>query len=107
MFRLRPAPPVAEMPSVILRCWRIFQTDDDDVFFAGLLHDHKVRVSSEVVEFDPELQRGVTQSGRIYYLNGHPGTDRYVLAAWQQVAMARGIEICSDVTSWYARKTLQ
>lgn len=43
------------------------------------------RVSSEIMEFDPLLMRGVTASGRVYELEGPSGRSMdadYVWGAW-------------------------
>jgi hypothetical protein len=65
---------VEEKPSVALVMWKIFEVDEETRHFVGAdSSDFTGRVSSAVVAFDASTMRGVTQSGRVYELQGNPG----------------------------------
>jgi hypothetical protein len=84
----KPAP-VEEVPSVVLRDWKVIELPEGDRHFVGWdIAGWQGRVSSKIVQFDKELMRGVTQSGRCYQLLGASGKDPdadYTLNCWQKV----------------------
>jgi hypothetical protein len=81
--------PVADRPFRTLVCWSIYQLPSDGnpnqwerhcVGYA--VEDGHGQVSSAIQEFDPTTARGVTQSGRIYQLEGPPGNKGNATYAW-------------------------
>lgn len=63
--------PVEGEPQIHLTDWSIKHTNDGD-YFVGT-HNYAGRVSTRIVTFDEEAQKGVTTSGRVYQLYGAPG----------------------------------
>jgi hypothetical protein len=59
-------------PSVSLWNWTIKHTDKGD-YFVGTEGCSQGRVSTRIVDFDPEKNVGRTESGRIYQLLGDEG----------------------------------
>jgi hypothetical protein len=84
----KPAP-VEEVPSVVLRDWKVIELSNGDRHFVGWdIAGFQGRVSSKIVQFDKEFMRGVTRSGRCYQLDKFPGDDPdagYVLQAWLKI----------------------
>jgi hypothetical protein len=67
------APPVTEQPIVNLQAWRVIQMGND-VFLVGLTRETgKVRATSPVQSLTPD-RTAVTSSGRVYHLEGPPGS---------------------------------
>ena len=65
---------VSDEPQIKLIHWDIKQDTAGNGYFVGTRADNgRGRVSTAIVEFDPERRRGRTQSGRIYELQGAPG----------------------------------
>lgn len=74
--------PVTAEPSVHLTQWSIRHTNDGD-YFVGI-HNYAGRVSTKVVTFDQETQKGVTTSGRVYQLSGPPGKSGDAEYTWER-----------------------
>ncbi|WP_322005163.1 BPSL0761 family protein [Paraburkholderia tropica] len=92
--------PVAEEPSVTLRSWRIFQTNDGSRHFVGEdARDGSGRVSSEIVVFDCERLRGTTVSGRVYQLVDCTGLSLQADYVWERWCSVNGVESSTDVSS--------
>lgn len=81
--------PVDEVPEIVLRQWRVMELKDGDRHFVGYnVTEGEGRVSSKIVTYDPVTKRGVTQSGRVYQLDGSPGYNGdaiYVWNKWQAI----------------------
>lgn len=78
---------IEETPEIILDQWSVRELFDGDRHFVGVnLTEHREgRVSSKIMEFDPQTMCGRTRSGRIYKLVGYPGNNsdaEYVWNAW-------------------------
>ena len=90
---VRDAASIADEPSEHLAHWRIVMMPNGERHFCGIRQNGTtVRVSSAIVEYWPALQRGITQSGRVYQLEGPAGDPdalRLGLAVW---CRANGIE---------------
>ena len=68
--------PITREPEVRLSNWQIVEIDAGTWHFVGFnIRLREGRVSSAIVTFDPEARTGVTRSGRVYKLEGEPGTD--------------------------------
>lgn len=93
--------PVTEEPNLRLRAWSIRRVKKDghchfvgynDAFQEG-------RVSSHIVEFDPERLRGVTRSGRVYQLSpGMAGTNGDAEYVWSRWCAINGVT--NDEEGW-------
>lgn len=83
------ASPVAEVASVQLVRWRVYETSAGDRHFAGRnVQRGTGRVSTAIVAFDAATQCGRTESGRVYELVGRPGRDTdgdYVWGRWLKI----------------------
>ncbi len=83
---------VADEPELRLISWSIRQDTTGARYFVGVrADDYTGRVSTRIVEFDPETRRGRTASGRIYELLGPPGVDREAEYVWDRVVFLNGI----------------
>ena len=112
MVVYRPAP-VSDDPEVTLRHWAIIEmSDTKDRHFVGYnIGTRDGRVSSKIVSFDPKTMTGKTRSGRVYKLEGPPGSDgdaEYVLRIWIQnnwgACFTRHEGVPSDWESGYEQK---
>jgi hypothetical protein len=92
-------------PEIRLIDWRIMETDRNERHFIGArLDDGSGRVSTAIVEFDPDGMIGVSQSGRVYRLVGPPGWNEnadYVWSAWRAV---NRVACYADVTDSALRR---
>ena len=78
----RSAATITEEPREHLQQWRIFTLANGDRHLCGVrANGSTVRVSSKLVLFDAESKNGMTQSGRIYQLDGPPGDETKLRAA--------------------------
>jgi hypothetical protein len=80
---------IEDQPSVSLWNWTIKHTDKGD-YFVGTEGVGSGRVSTRIVEFDPDKRVGRTASGRIYQLLGDEGegyssNGEYVWGHYKQV----------------------
>lgn len=86
----------SEQPVTTLINWQVFDVPDDNPakgctrHFIGLALESRKegRVSSPIKEFDASKGEGRSQSGRIYRLQGMPGTHpdaHYVWHTWQHI----------------------
>ena len=82
---------IEDQPEVTLRYWKVIEVEGKDPEYFGRhfvgwnVEDQEGRVSSKIVAFDAKTMRGVTDSGRVYQLEGKPGSHpdaEYVLRAW-------------------------
>lgn len=104
--------PVAEQPDYVLQSWQVYELPSLD----GEGMDHHFvgrggygfdpgRVSSRIVEFDPEQMVGITRSGRRYQLQGppgHSGDGNYVFDRWLKMFEVDTSKV-TDVTEQYTR----
>lgn len=80
---------VTDVPEVRLIQWLIKECERRDGqrtrHFIGYDADGREgRVSSSIVEFDPECKRARTSSGRVYALEGPAGHNRDADYVWEQ-----------------------
>ena len=96
--------PIEEAPEVVLSQWTVYQLPDGDHHFVGYnLLEGAGRVSSKIVAFNKDTMIGTTRSGRIYKLQGEPGTSMqavYVWNAWLNFNDIAG-PLCTDVSDQY------
>ncbi|ANB76322.1 hypothetical protein AYM40_29180 [Paraburkholderia phytofirmans OLGA172] len=98
-MEIRNARPVSEVPQVTLVRWRIMRTETGKMYFVGARADKETaRVSSPIISFDPDRRRGVTQSKRIYQLEGEPDFDHQAEGLWKEWCVARKIFRYEDIT---------
>jgi len=93
---------VEQEPQTRLLQWRVMLVQDKDIHFVGRA-DWEGRVCSAVQTYDPETKRGVTRSGRIYELLGHPGYNGDAMYVWGRWMSMNGLteEDVKDVTDQY------
>lgn len=99
--------PVETAPVVILTRWMVFSVPSPDGkgrdrHFNGY-NQTEGRVSSKIVDFDPEKMLGTTRSGRKYRLYGPPGFSQdahYVLGQWLEINKVDVADL-EDVTDEY------
>ncbi|NMM06963.1 hypothetical protein [Polaromonas sp.] len=86
--------PVSERPEVVLIDWHVFEVNlpcsaERTRHFAGQnTTDCEGRVSSAIVTFDGATARGITQSGRVYQLQGSTcltGDGEYTWNRWKSI----------------------
>lgn len=71
--------PIDDEPEIVLSNWTVFEVtselwSESTRHFVGYNNlDREGRVSSAIVQFDPEKAIGVTRSGRVYHLQGAQG----------------------------------
>lgn len=82
------AAPVSEKPFVVLVDWHVFEVQlpgraERTRHFAGTKAlDGHGKASTAIIAFDPVAGRGVTESGRVYQLEGSAGVEVNVACAW-------------------------
>lgn len=90
---LRDAAPLSAEPRECLTDWRIVTLANGDRHFSGYrANGTTVRVSSKIVLFDAEGKTGMTQSGRIYQLEGPPGNGHAMQVAIAVWCLNHGID---------------
>ena len=83
-------------PMVILSNWSIMELNDGSRHFVGynvLLKEG--RVSSAIQTFDKNTMSGITNSGRVYKLDGSAGCNNDAHYVWQQWCNINSIDINS------------
>lgn len=84
---------------VVLELWCIRETDSGTRHFVGYnIVDGDGRVSTPIVEFDPEMGSGVTSSGSRYQLVGRAGQNRDAEYIWALATKAWNITSWTDIT---------
>lgn len=94
--------PIADEPTCTLTSWSVLETERHERHLCGYaLERREGRVTSAIVAFDPKTASATTTSGRIYRLEGRPGTDsdaEYVKARWLRVnASAEHRDVTTEV----------
>lgn len=86
--------PVSQRPEIVLTDWHVFEVQLPDRaqrtrHFAGQnVTDSEGRASSAILTFDPETGRGITESGRVYQLQGRTGftgDGEYTWGRWKSI----------------------
>ena len=99
-----PIASVAECPEIMLQLWQIFevqfpQKPNRTRHFVGFsVRERAGQVSSAIQQFDPQTMRGVTESGRVYQLQGPPGWDADADHTWRRWKSICGITNEVEVT---------
>jgi hypothetical protein len=84
---------VEQLPEVRLIAWQIKRGNFGEKHFCGqCVETGAGRVSSPIVSYDEEAQRGVTRSGRIYRLVGLPAHDVEAELTWRLYRDANWID---------------
>jgi hypothetical protein len=96
--------PVDEQPELTLGCWSVRQLPNKERHFVGWCQENREgRVSSAIVEFDPQTKRGRTKSGRVYELSGRPGRDGDAEYVWERWLRINSESAWTDVTAEVAK----
>jgi len=97
--------PVSDKPRVVLVDWHVFEVQlpnraERTRHFAGTkAQDGHGKASTAIVSFGPVARRGVTESGRVYELEGSAGLEVNVAAAWDAwIRVNRATDVV-DVTA--------
>ena len=93
--------PVDDEPEIILGSWSVRELPDGDRHFVGYNYSHggEGRVSSQILEFDPETLKGRTRSGRVYQLEQHgAGINLDAEYVWNQWKVINRVEDYKDIT---------
>ena len=104
----RPAD-VTQEPETRLQQWQVYQVwanasyPKDSIHFVGHTGGYhgEGRVCSAVQTYDKERHRGVTKSGRVYELVGHPGHNRDADYVWNRWLGLMGDPEFTEVTNQY------
>ncbi len=90
-------------PEITLTHWRIYEADDNKGRHLVGWHvdGREGRVSSAIQSFDPATKMVVTRSGRVYHLQGEPGTNNDAEHVWSVFRFGNGIDAFTDVTQDY------
>lgn len=95
-----PIRPVNDQPTLTLNRWSIFKLPGGDRHFVGWAVENLAgRVSSRIDEFDVKSMRGVSATGRVYKLEGNPGTNSDAEYAWSLWRRIHTVETFVDVSS--------
>lgn len=98
---------VETTPSIVMINWKVYEVaspywDGTSRHFVGYNKTEKAgRVSSEINSFDQDSMRGWTRSGRIYQLEGDPGTDEDAEYVWERWQKINDVISFNDVTEEY------
>ena len=100
---LNQSKPVEVDPDSVLTDYGVFHADDGDHFSGVRAIDGKGRISTPIVEWDPESRVGTTQSGRRYQLSGEPDGGHVPAGLWRIWCAAHGVpeHATEDVTDKY------
>jgi hypothetical protein len=91
---------VDAQPELTLVRWKIYETENRERHFVGwAVENDEGRVSSAIKSFDPKTMRGVTESGRIYQLQGDAGEDSDAEHTWRFWVRLNAVESFHDVTA--------
>ena len=97
--------PVSARPEIILANWRVFEVQlpnrtQRTRHFAGQnIEDCEGRASSAIVTFDSETGQGMTESGRIYKLQGPRGFTDDAEYTWNRWKSINSVTEVVDVTA--------
>ena len=94
-----PVPSPVVHAEAFLTSWKIVELPEGDWHFMGYETTyHEGRVTSKVVEFNPENMTGKTHSGRFYTLQGPPGHDGDAAYVWRQWARHNKVVSYKDIS---------
>ena len=106
--------PVSERPEIILTDWNVFEVqlparNERTRHFAGQnVTDGEGRASSAIVTFDPVTGRGLTESGRVYQLQGRTGftgDGEYTWHHWRSInAVTEVVDVTLEIKKKMAEK---
>lgn len=95
-------PPVEAQPEIVLRKWRVFETERGEHHFVGQnVESASGRVSSAIMTFDRSSRIGTTRSGRRYVLQGPSGRDEDAMHTWSVWKMLNDVKTAKNVSSEY------
>jgi len=91
--------PVDAAPSLTVVRWSVVECSNGYRYVRGYsLELREGRASTSIVEFDAKRGRCRTRSGRIYVLQGPPGSDRDAAWVWDVYARANALISVMDVS---------
>lgn len=93
-------PEVSIEPDMSISNWQILETELGSRHFVGNdVRDYTGRVSTAIREFDLNLLRGVTSSGRVYQLVGPRGCSADGQYLWERWCVINGVTSYTDVAT--------
>ena len=104
-----PVPPVSQEPVTVLLRWRVVEIAGVVRLLGWNRTGGEGRLSSKLVGIDPNARGGLTQSGRIYVLEGPSGFDadaEWVLERWlrrHDVPMAEVRDVTNEVEAFLGK----
>jgi len=94
--------PVTETPEIMLVRWQLIRDSNGLVHAVGWnVTEQEGRVSSAIERCDGDQRRLITQSGRVYQLQGPSGYDGDALYVWKSWCALFDVESWSIVTHEY------
>lgn len=105
LFGVHSTLPPSLQPLVKLIRWQVRETITGARHILGRsVSDRAARVSTRIADWDPVTRTAVTQSGRVYLLEGMPGRDDDASHVFDMWAPGNGIDVdaCVNVTAEYA-----
>ena len=97
--------PVDERPEIILTYWHVFEvtlpgrTERTRHFAGQNITDHEGRASSAITIFDAATGCGITESGRVYQLQGRTGFTGDGEYTWNRWKTINAVTDVVDVTA--------
>lgn len=90
---------VLEQAGLTLRRWKVVELPDGALHLIGYcIENREGRVSSAVREFDYGKLIAKTDTGRVYVLQGEPGSDTHATYVWSRWATLNAVESWEDVS---------
>jgi hypothetical protein len=90
---------VQEEPHVVLRHWRIYEIDGSDLHLAGWCDARgEARVSQRLKCIDATTRRCLSESGRVYELDGPSGMNADVQYVWSRWRLIYAVTEPRDAT---------
>lgn len=91
--------------SVVMTCWSVREVPARDSnpstrHLCGVVGTDG-RVCSPIKQFDSEKKKFVTQSGKVYQVEGAPGYNNNAEYVWQQWCLVNGVDDYVDITHDY------
>lgn len=101
---------ITERPTNTITRWSVrevqlsCETEKTHHLVGYILEEYASRVSSKIVAFDEEKMLVLTENGRIYNLQGKPGTSRDGDYVWDMWSLSKGAKNEIDMTNQFYGK---